>query len=257
MNSAGIRLIARSPLQSQERRFASAVHIEPKLEAVMPDNSNLGKGTQRALIGAGIAAAGAAAFLLTRRSADVHDDGINVSDAPDHVFRRKTGRYAEGMVGRTVTVNKPREELYSRWRDFTRFPDFMENVERVITEGDGASLWTIKAPAGTVELKTRITEDRPGELIAWTSEPESDVQTEGRVEFFDVAPGRGTGVRLTLRYDPPGGVAGRAVAKLLQREPNVQARRDLRRFKMLMETGEIATNAGPSGRDVPVTEPQI
>lgn len=224
----------------------------------MPENSSLGKGTQRALIGAGIAAAGAAAFLLARRSADVHDDGINVSDAPDYVFRRKTGKYQEGMDGRTVTINKARDELYRAWRDFTCFPSFMENVDAVEDVGDGRSKWTIKAPLGSsVELVTRITEDRPGEAIGWKSEPQSEIQTEGRVEFFDVAPGRGSGVRLTLRYDPPGGLPGRAIAKALQREPNVQARRDVRRFKMLMETGEIATNAGPSGRGASVTEPQI
>lgn len=102
-----------------------------------------------------------------------------------------------------------------------------------------------------------MTEDRPGEAIGWKSEPDSEIKTEGHVEFFELAPGRGTSVRLTLRYDPPGGLPGRAIAKVLQREPNVQARRDLRRFKMLMETGEIATNAGPSGRDVPVTQPQV
>ena len=224
----------------------------------MPENQTIGKGTQRALIGAGLAAAGAAAFLLARRSADVQDDGVDVSDAPDHVFRRKTGRYDEGLVGRTVTINRPRDEIYAAWRDFTRFPIFMENVETVEDLGGGRSKWRIKAPLGsTVELVTSITEDRQGEAIAWKSDPESEIQTDGRVEFFEVAPKRGTGVRLTLRYDPPAGLPGRAIAKLLQREPNVQARRDLRRFKMLMETGEIATNAGPSGRREPVTQPKI
>ena len=225
----------------------------------MADNSRIGKGTQRALIGAGVAAAaGTAAFLLARRSADVHDDGVNVSDAPDHVFRRKTGRYQEGLVGRTVSINRPRDELYREWRDFTRFPAFMENVEAVEDLGDGRSKWTIKAPLGAaVELVTRITEDKPGEAIAWTSEPESEIATDGRVEFFEAAAERGTAVRLTMRYSPPGGFPGRVVAKALQREPNVQARRDLRRFKQLMETGEIATNAGPSGRGEPVTEPKI
>lgn len=215
--------------------------------------------SQRALIGAGLAVAvGAAGFLFARRTADVQDDGIDVSDAPDHVFRRKTGRYEEGLVGRTVTINRPAEEIYREWRDFTRFPRFMENVEEVTDLGDGRSRWTIKAPLGsTVELVTRITEDRPGKAIAWESEPESQIETEGRVEFFDVAPGRGTGVRLTMRYTPPGGLPGRALAKILQREPNVQARRDLRRFKQLIETGEIATNAGPSDRDEPVREPKI
>ena len=216
----------------------------------MPDNDTGLKTSSKALIGASLAvAAGAAGFLLVRRSADVHDDGENISDAPDHTWRRKTGRYTEGLVGRTVSINKPKQEIYERWRDFTRFPDFMDNVEQVITEGDGASLWTIKAPAGTtVQLRTRITEDRPGEVIAWKSDPDSDIATEGRVELFEVAPGRGTAVRLTMTYDPPAGLPGRAIAKILQREPNVQARRDLRRFKQLLETGEVATNASPSAR---------
>jgi uncharacterized membrane protein len=210
----------------------------------MADQTTASRSNQKAIIGAGLAVAGVAAgFLLARRSADVHDDGINVSDAPDYVFRRKTGKYEEGMVGRTVTINKSKDELYRAWRDFTKFPSFMENV------GGGRSKWTIKAPLGSsVELVTTLTDDRPGEAIAWKSEPDSQIQTEGRVEFFDVAPGRGTGVRLTLWYEPPAGLPGRAIAKLLQREPNVQARRDLRRFKMLMETGEIATNASPSAR---------
>ena len=225
----------------------------------MAENQTLST-NQKALIGAGLAAAvGAAGFLLARRSADVHDDGLNVSDAPDHTWRRKTGRYEEGLVGRTVSINKPKDEIYRAWRDFTRFPSFMENVERVEDLGSGRSKWKIKAPLGsTVDLVTRITEDQPGVTIAWKSEPESDIETEGRVEFFEVAPGRGTGVRLTLKYEPPGGLPARAIAKILQREPNVQARRDLRRFKQLIETGEVATNASPSGRgsETP-TEPRL
>jgi len=213
-------------------------------------SSSSGSGNNRALIGAGLAVAvGVGGFLLARRSADVHDDGQNISDAPDYTWRRKTGRYEEGLVGRTVTINKPREELYRAWRDFTKFPSFMENVESVEDLGEGRSRWTIKAPLGsTVDVVTRITADRPGEAIGWKSEPDSQIETEGHVEFIDVAPGRGTGVRLTMRYTPPAGLPGRAIAKILQREPNVQARRDLRRFKMLMETGEVATNASPSAR---------
>ena len=87
----------------------------------------------------------------------------------------------------------------------------MENVERVENLGDGRSKWTIKAPLGsTVELTTRITEELPNDRIAWKSEPESEIQTEGQVELFEVAPGRGTAVRLTMTYDPPAGLPGRA-----------------------------------------------
>ena len=213
------------------------------------DRSNDNRGTQRALIGAGLlAAAGAATFLFAKRSADLRDDGVDMSDAPDYTWRR--GDKADhALIGRTVTIGKSRDELYKEWRDFTRFPRFMENVEEVITMGDGSSKWTIKAPAGTsVEFVTRVTEDRPNEAIAWESNDTSDIRTSGRVEFIEAPPGRGTMLRLTMKYDPPGGIIGQGIAKVLQREPNIQARRDLRRFKQLMETGEVTTNASPSGR---------
>ena len=86
----------------------------------------------------------------------------------------------------------------------------MENVETVEKLGDGVRAGRSRRRGGsTVELVTEITEDKPGEAIAWESEPESDIATEGRVEFLDAAPGRGTMVRLTMRYDPPGGIVGK------------------------------------------------
>jgi uncharacterized membrane protein len=149
--------------------------------------------------------------------------------------------------------------LYDEWRDFTRFPRFMENVEQVEKIDNKSSRWTIKAPGGTnVELVTRITEDVPGKALAWSSQPGSEIQTDGRVEFIEAPPGRGTYVRLVMRYDPPGGIIGKGIAKLMQREPKIQSRRDLQRFKSLMETGEVATNASPSGRaSESPTEPRI
>src|SRR3954469_23579691 len=140
----------------------------------MPDNSNLSKGGQRALIGAGLAAAaGTAAFLLSRRTGSGGAPIEEISDAPDHVWRSGTSRYDADLVGKTVTIGKGREELYAEWRDFTHFPGFMENVENVEKLDDRRSRWTIKAPAGSsVELVTKITADEPGKSIAWESEPE-------------------------------------------------------------------------------------
>lgn len=209
-----------------------------------------GSNAQLAIIGAGLAAAaGTAAFLLAKRTGSAGTPVENISDAPDHVWRRGTSRYDANILGNTVTVGRSAEELYREWRDFTKFPAFMENVERVESIGGDRSRWTIKAPAGTaVELVTTVTEDHPNRSIAWKSDSESQITTEGRVEFIPAAPGRGTMVRLVMRYDPPGGIIGKGIAKILQREPKIQTRRDLKRFKSLMETGEVATNASPSGR---------
>jgi uncharacterized membrane protein len=143
-------------------------------------------------------------------------------------------------VGHAVTIGRPRHELYAFWHDFQNLSRFMENIERVQPTGRDTYSWTIKAPAGqTVDVETRIVTDRPDELIAWRSVEGSEIDTEGRVSFTD-ARERGTIVEAIVAYKPPGGTAGKLIAKLYQREPNIQGRQELKRLKMLMETGEIA-----------------
>jgi uncharacterized membrane protein len=199
-------------------------------------------------IGAVIAVAGAA-FLFTRGNRSSDESDAFISDAPPWTHRDKPKGKKGTLVGRSVTVNRPRQEVYAAWRDFTRFPDFMDNVRAVEMIDQGNARWTIEAPAGnTVELVTETTHDVPGERIAWKSVEGSDITTAGEVLFLDAPPGRGTIVRLVMTYDPPGGAVGKMVAKLFQREPRIQARRDLRRFKQLLETGEVTVNASPSAR---------
>jgi uncharacterized membrane protein len=165
------------------------------------------------------------------------------SDSAPARARRATAGDAV-VTGNTVAIRRPRAELYAFWRDFENLPRFMENVREVKVLDSGRSQWTIAGPAGTsVEVLAEIVEERAGERIAWRSLPESDVKAEGAVEFRDLPGGRGTAVEATVSYHPPGGRAGAWIAKLFQREPNVQGRRELRRLKMLMETGELATSA--------------
>lgn len=197
---------------------------------------------RKSLVMAGAAVGiGLGAGLLLRRR---HGDHGARDDAPGWTARRSTfGDYA--VAGRTVTITKPsRDQLFAFWRDFTNLPLVMENLETVEALDGDRWRWTIKAPGGrTVEVETGIAEERAGELIAWRSVEGSDIDTEGRVQFHDAPAGRGTEVELIVAYKPPLGRAGQMAAKLFQREPAIQARRDLRRFRMLMETGEIATSA--------------
>jgi len=147
------------------------------------------------------------------------------------------------LVGRAVTINKPAAELYAYFRDFSNLATFMENVVRIDVQDDTRSHWVVKAPAGqTVEWDAIVTEDQPNRLIAWTAAEGADVPNSGRVEFRE-AGARGTVVEATILYDPPAGIIGKVIAKMFQREPNMQARQDLKRFKQLMETGEVATRA--------------
>jgi len=148
------------------------------------------------------------------------------------------------LIGRTVTINVPRQALYAFWRDFRNLPLFMENIESVQVFDERRSHWIVKGPGdSTVEWDSVIVEDNPGESIAWSTTDKAEVPNSGRIEFRDTSNGRGTQVTVNIVYDPPVGKLGKAMAKLFGREPNIQARQDLRRFKQLMETGEIPTSA--------------
>jgi uncharacterized membrane protein len=143
-------------------------------------------------------------------------------------------------VSETVTVARPREEVYRFWRDLTNLPQFMEHLEAVQVLDDRRSHWRASAPAGSsVEWDAEIIEDQPNELISWRSIQDADVPNTGTVRFR-VAPGnRGTEIHVTLRYDPPAGRLGAMVAKLFGEEPAEQVKSDLRRLKQVLETGEV------------------
>ena len=164
-------------------------------------------------------------------------------DAADAATESLIDAKGSSAIATAVTINRPVAEVYAYFRDFANLPSFMENVISIEVTDDKTSRWTVKAPAGaTVSWDARITQEEPNRLIAWTSEPGADVPNSGRVTFRDAGP-RGTVVTATIAYDPPGGVIGKVIAKMFQREPAIQARRDLARFKQLMEAGEIATPA--------------
>jgi len=161
-------------------------------------------------------------------------------------------------VVKSLTINRPAEELYQFWREYSNLPRIMYYLESVEMRGDRQSHWRAKLPGGmTVEWDAETVEDRPNELIAWRSLEGSQVQTSGRVRFVP-APGRqGTEVRVAMQYRPPGGPVGAAFAKLFGGVPDQMVLEDLRRFKQLMETGEIPRGEAQlwGGREGPAQFP--
>lgn len=150
-------------------------------------------------------------------------------------------------VEKSITINKSPEELYRFWRNFENLPRFMDHLESVKTMGDKRSHWVAKAPAGTtVEWDAEIFNEKENEMIAWRSLEGADVDNVGSVHFRLAPGGRGTEIKVSLKYDPPGGVVGAAIAKLFGEEPSQQIEEDLRRLKQVMETGVTPTIAGQS-----------
>lgn len=154
-------------------------------------------------------------------------------------------------VEKTLTINKSAAELYRFWHNFENLPHFMKHLKHVKVYDAQRSHWATSGPLdGTVEWDAVITDDRENELIAWKSVENADVNNVGSIRFQPTSHDRGTKVTVITEYNPPAGAIGDAISKLFGKSPKQQLGDDLRRFKMLMETGEIATTEGqPKGRE--------
>jgi len=180
--------------------------------------------------------------------------GVTALDAVcSQRLTRRNGARGNGAirVAQSVTINRSPEELYRFWRNFQNLPRFMKHLESVRETSDRrSSHWVAKARAGAkIEWGAEITEDRPNELIAWRSLEGSDIDCVGSVRFERAPGGRGTIVKVEMRYSPPAGRLGAIAAKFLGEGPGWRIKDDLRRFKQMMEVGEIITTEGqPAGR---------
>jgi uncharacterized membrane protein len=145
-------------------------------------------------------------------------------------------------IEKSVTVNRSPEEIYSFWRQLENLPRFMTHIQSVTQTGDGISHWVMRTSHDrTFEWDARIIEDKPGQMLSWQSLECADVDNAGSVWFTPAAGGRGTVVKVSMKYSPPGGKLGSMLAKLLGDDAEKQMAEDLFRLKSLLETGETPT----------------
>ncbi|HEX2188098.1 MAG TPA: SRPBCC family protein [Longimicrobiaceae bacterium] len=217
-------------------------------------------GLKRGGLGGALAALAGAALL--ERGVTGHCrvyGGLGLSSARDDTGRRigapeRVGTFDSTLTVRTsLTVARPREELYRFWRDANNLPRFMPRIDSVRVESPTRAHWAMSAPMGrTWEWDADVVEDRENERIAWRSAEGAPLPNRGSVTFRPDTRGEETVVTYEIEYDPPAGAVGAAIASVFHEIPENMAREDLRRFKALVESGEIPTTQGqPScrGRD--------
>ena len=158
------------------------------------------------------------------------------------------------ILKKAITINKPRAEVYARWRELEKLPSILKHLSeiRAVDADKKRYHWKMKLPKGLghLEWDAEIVDERPNELIAFRTYNGSDVSQSGRVEFIEAPGGRGTEMHATIKYYPPAGYIGSAAAKALNGYIATLVLEDMKRFKKLLETGEITKIDGqPSGRD--------
>jgi uncharacterized membrane protein len=201
-------------------------------------------GAVMALLGGAFVWRGATGNCPVYSQLGVSTAGDGTEDARNQV----SVPYGKGIrVEKSTTIDAPAASLYVFWRNFANLPRFMSHLESVTVIDEKRSHWVANGPAGIdAEWDAEVINEIPNELIGWRSVEGSRVDNAGSVHFTRAAGGRGTTVKVILRYDPPGGVLGSLFARLFGEDPAMQVQEDLRKFKQLVETGEIATIEGQS-----------
>ncbi len=158
------------------------------------------------------------------------------------------------------TIAREPMDVYAAWRDLESLPLVMPHVKRVEElgasgsagasagnngssgNGKSRSRWTVVGPNGTeVAWEAEIFEDVPGERIAWRAD-DAPVRHAGTVRFSPAPGGRGTEVRVEIEYAAPGGPLSSFPLKVIKKPPLRLLELDLRRFKSVLEAGDVAVN---------------
>lgn len=148
-------------------------------------------------------------------------------------------------VERSIIINRSPEQLYRFWRNFENLPRFMNHLESVQTLDDKRSHWVTQAPLGYhVEWDAEITEEQENKFITWRSLEGADVPNNGSVSFESLQDENQerTEVKVTLDYNPPGGMAGAVIATFFGEAPDQQLYEDLWRLKQEIELGKTPLN---------------
>jgi uncharacterized membrane protein len=169
---------------------------------------------------------------------------LGMSTAEKHGERTAVEAGRGVKVEKSVIINRSPQDLYNFWRDLSRLPQIMSNLEEVRELDGRRSHWKAKLALGAgVEWDAEIINDRPNEVIAWRSLPGSEIDTAGSVHFVPAGTGRGTEVRVVLKFDPPGGKFGAKLAEWIGADPEQEIHQDLLRFKRTMESGAVQGQA--------------
>ena len=139
-----------------------------------------------------------------------------------------------------MIVDKPREEVYTFWRNLENLPLFMEHLESVESLNDSISVWEANLPGnvGTIRWKSEIVKERPFELLGWQSLPGSSIENAGKVEFHDAGEGK-TELHVVISFHAPGGIAGESAARILNPVFEDMVEEDVRNFKWFIERDYI------------------
>jgi uncharacterized membrane protein len=178
--------------------------------------------------------------------------GLSGTRSASRLMASAASANSKQRIRQSVTIGRSASELFALWRN----PDTLEKVrlpfEQLTVLGPDHVRWTMKLPAGSLEIEALLVEERPGELVHWRSTSAALLQVDERMRFKPAPQDRGTEATLDYEVDfsrMPAGELFRSVSSFFYRAPQSAVKKVLENFKSLAETGEVPTlKRNPSAR---------
>ena len=149
------------------------------------------------------------------------------------------------VIEKSILVDAPVPQVFAYWRNLENLPQWMSHVREVKNLGGDRYHWVVDGPAGSaVEWDSELLNVEENREMTWRSVGDSQVEHVGRIRFEETGNGSGTRIHVQMRYTPPGGVIGHAIARAFGTDPKSHMDDDLARMKMAIETGKPPRDAG-------------
>ena len=137
----------------------------------------------------------------------------------------------------TIDVDVPVRTAYDQWTQFEEFPSFMDGVERVVQVDDTHLRWEAEIAGKRATWEAEITEQHPDERVAWKA---TGGKGHAGVVTFHRLSDESSRVTVQLDWQPEGVTENLGAALGFD---DRQVRKDLARFKELIESRGVASGA--------------
>ena len=155
---------------------------------------------------------------------------------------------SETALSHSVIMMASASEVFSFCKNAVRLPLWMGAIREQASRVDQQTNGDIPSPNSGNVNNHQIVEEMANQHVRWLI---ADGHVRGRdcfvdLKLTDLPAARGTLVTLTLRYKLHTGILHSSAPHVIGADPQRHVRESLRKLKMLIEAGEIATIRGQS-----------
>ncbi|WP_238962951.1 SRPBCC family protein [Pseudomonas sp. AF32] len=161
----------------------------------------------------------------------------------EQAFEQDRGWDGSKVISRSVTIGKPREEVFTFCRNPANLGALVPWVDEIEQTGESTYRWTAHGPKDrTLHCVLEQQEPKEGRKLHWIAGPDTRFKHDIQMHFSDAPTGRGTQVKVIVACKTSFGAAGYALAAAISKFSDKALLNLLRGIKQQLETGEVTTN---------------